>query len=261
MDGENHDDDFKKVKKTANEQTTDKYGEDANGFTLKDNEDMKDGMNRNRKMTDILMLILFVSFIGAMGFCTVYGLKHGKTRKLTAPLDGSNNFCGVTPGFEGYNKLYLTDLNSISATGIFSKGVCVQACPKKAGDALVAKATTLVTDVSALTAAYPTNDIVGYCFPTSTKVLPEGMKAGWKAAKASFLSNPVGSYFNDMYLSSRAVYASFGMGVVYCFIYIYLMSLFAETIAWVCVAVAQLGFILVAVGAWFMRAAEAEKAL
>ena len=259
MDGE-QDDDYKKVKKTANEQTTDKYGDDANNFSLADNENMKNGMCRDRKMTDILMLIIFMAFIGAMGFCTVYGINHGKTKKLTAPLDGSDNFCGITPGFEGYDNLYLTDLNSISAVGIFSKGVCVKACPVKAGDAIVAKPNTVVTDVSTLKAAYPTKEVVGYCFPSSTDAVPDGMKAGWKAAKASFLSNPVGAYFNDMYLSSRAIYASFGMGVVYCFVYIYLMSLFAETIAWICVGVAQLGFILLSVGCWFMRAAEAEKA-
>jgi len=61
-----------------------------------------------------------------------------------------------------------------------------------------------------------------------------------------------------MYLSSRAIYISFGMGVIYCFIFIYLMSMFAETIAWICVGTAQLAFILLAIGFWFMRAAEVE---
>jgi len=62
-----------------------------------------------------------------------------------------------------------------------------------------------------------------------------------------------------MYLSSRAIYWSFGTGVLYCFIYIYLMSAFAETIAWICVAMAQLGFIGLTVGCWFYRDAEIQK--
>lgn len=43
------------------------------------------------------------------------------------------------------------------------------------------------------------------------------------------------------------------MSVIYSFVFIYMMSAFAEPIAWVCVALAQLGFIGAAVGSWFWR--------
>lgn len=254
MDG---DDDFKAVKKTANEQTADKYGEDANGFTLKDNDDMKDGFNRNRKLTDLLLLAVYIAFIFAMGFCTSFGYKNGNVKKLTAPLDGADNFCGIG-NFSDYPQLYITKLDTIKLTDIFNSGVCVKKCPVTKGDLLEAKANTITTDVSALKAAYATKNVVSYCFPASTKNLGD-LKAGWNTAKKAFLENPAGAYFNDMYLSSRAIYASFGMGVLYCFLYIMLMSYFAETIAWVCVGVAQIAFIGLAVAAWFMRSAEVEK--
>lgn len=43
------------------------------------------------------------------------------------------------------------------------------------------------------------------------------------------------------------------MSVIYSFVFIYLMSAFAEPIAWICVVLAQLAFIGGAVGGWFYR--------
>lgn len=48
---------------------------------------------------------------------------------------------------------------------------------------------------------------------------------------------------NDLYLASTAIWASIAMAPIYCFIFIAIMSAFAETIAWLCVAVVQLGLI------------------
>lgn len=87
------------------------------------------------------------------------------------------------------------------------------------------------------------------------------MKDGWKMALDSFLSNPIGKYFNDLYLSSRAIYWSMGMGVIYCFAFIYLMSAFAETIAWICVVLIQLGLIGLAGFGWFQRGVIADQAM
>ena len=259
MDAMEGDDNFNKVKKTSAEQTKDKYGGEADGFSIKDQPGMEKGLNRDRKLTDILMLILFIAFIVAMGFCTSIGFKNGNVNRLMAPLDSSDNFCGETTGFESYKYLYLQDLSQASAIAIFNSGLCVKKCPTAKDEVMEGKANNETTDVSSLKAKYATMNVVGYCFPASGKALPAEFKDGWAAAKKSFLSNPVGAYFNDMYLSSTAIYASFGMGVVYCFIYIYLMSMFAETIAWICVALTQIALIGLAVGFWFLRAAEVTK--
>jgi hypothetical protein len=56
-------------------------------------------------------------------------------------------------------------------------------------------------------------------------------------------NNPEGRQIYDLYLSSRAIYASIGMAVVYCLGYIYLMSIFAEYIAWSMIGLTQLGLL------------------
>lgn len=42
------------------------------------------------------------------------------------------------------------------------------------------------------------------------------------------------------------------MSVVYSILFIYFLSLFGETIAWICVVILQLGFIAVPVIGWYM---------
>lgn len=46
-----------------------------------------------------------------------------------------------------------------------------------------------------------------------------------------------------MYDSSRAIYWSMGMSLVYCLLFIYLMSAFAECISWGIIILVQLGLI------------------
>ena len=59
--------------------------------------------------------------------------------------------------------------------------------------------------------------------------------------------------FYDLYLSSNAIWASVALAPIWCFIFIAIMSAFAETIAWVCVALVQIGLIGGAVGCWLYR--------
>ena len=72
--------------------------------------------------------------------------------------------------------------------------------------------------------------------------LKETRPQDYQAAKTAFqtfkdgvndlLNTKLGGGVTDIYLSSRAVNWSIGLSIVYCIIYIYLMSLFAEYIAW-----------------------------
>jgi len=71
--------------------------------------------------------------------------------------------------------------------------------------------------------------------------------------KQVFENSSAGKYVNDLYLSSTSCYISIGMSVVYCLVYIYLMSAFAEPIAWFCVFVLQVFLAAVAGGLWFAR--------
>jgi len=48
---------------------------------------------------------------------------------------------------------------------------------------------------------------------------------------------------SDLGKASKAIKTSIVMGIVYCLAFIYLMSWFVETLAWICVALVQLSLI------------------
>lgn len=54
-------------------------------------------------------------------------------------------------------------------------------------------------------------------------------------------SNAAGRQFLDIYKSSTAVFIACAMSIVFCFAYIYLMSYFAEQIAWTIIGITQVG--------------------
>jgi hypothetical protein len=58
-----------------------------------------------------------------------------------------------------------------------------------------------------------------------------------------FEKDPTGKGIKDLYLSSKAIYWSIGLSLVYSLLYIYLMSVAAEYIAWTMIAFVQLGLL------------------
>ena len=224
------DDNFVRDKpKNEEERRKAKYGGAADDFSLK-GSGMEEGLVREgRGCTDPLCLLLFLAFVGSMGYLSYYGHQHGDVERLVAPVDASLNLCGVTPGYEEYKKLYITDFATPNINAIFDSALCVKACPTEVPFVLDCKTNDKVAscDVAA-DAQYRTKGMLGYCFPASTDELPDSFKAGWELALATFQSSEAGQFFNDMYLSSRAIYISIGMSVVYAFIFVGLMSAFAE---------------------------------
>ena len=191
-----------------------------------------------------------------MGFCTSYGYKNGKVDMLISPLDGDKNFCGSQAGFEDYPKLYITDFGFSTPNAIFASGVCVKKCPTKGDTTIDCKPTKSVKkcdDPEIIKNLYKTKSVMDYCFPASKADLPPSFVDGWAAALKSFSQSSIGKNFNDMYLSSRAMYCSIAMGVVYSFIFIYLMSFFAETISWIIIALVQGGLWAACAGCWVTR--------
>ena len=69
------------------------------------------GPFNERRCTDVLCCIIFMVFLTGMGFCTSYGYAEGNPLKLVAPIDGDENICGVTPGYEDYQYLFIGDLH------------------------------------------------------------------------------------------------------------------------------------------------------
>ena len=102
MSYKDHDDDYQDMDGGKPKYATDKeriqakYGDDAAGHTLKGDEKFAEGINKKQRICqDIICLIVFVAYVGAMGYMTGYGYIHGDVKKLLAPLDGNENFCGI----------------------------------------------------------------------------------------------------------------------------------------------------------------------
>ena len=164
--------------------------------------------------------------------------------------------CGEATGgaeYPAHPKLFISNLALENIGDIFKSAVCVDKCPTAKTTAINCIPSGSVSSCADLK-PYATTTILTYCFPVvSDPSFPEDFKTGWKLAMDQFKSSQPGSSLEDLYLSSTAIFASIGMGVVYSFIFIYIMSLFAEYIAWFCIALTQLGLIAGAVGCWLLR--------
>lgn len=110
--------------------------------------------------------------------------------------------------------------------------------------------------------AYKSKSVIDYCIPTPTAFKedrPDDVAAVETALKLMTQSGP-GVYLNDLYLSSTSIFYSMGTAFALCIVYIYLMSIFAEYLAWGLVILTQLGLIAVAGGAFVYRSQLAKEA-
>jgi len=183
----------------------------------------------------------------------VHGLLNGDIGKYTAPLDANAKFCGYAKGLEAYPYMYFKDLLG-SPSEILGSGVCVKACPATAGAALSC-ATADAAACAKIKDAHKSYAAGHFCVPSlaSLRATKSPAYETWRAMLTEVLTkNPTGRKVYDLYLSSRAIYISIGMAVVYCLGYIYLMSLFAECIAWAMIALTQVGLIVGALYAVFL---------
>ena len=92
-------------------------------------------MNKNRGCTDIICLIIFIAFLGSMGYLTFHAYNNGDVGKIMAPVyyddQGNPKFCGYDDAdskaalAEGGNPenakkyLYFTDLGPTNIMGLF----------------------------------------------------------------------------------------------------------------------------------------------
>jgi hypothetical protein len=175
----------------------------------------------------------------------IHGLLNGDIGKYTAPLDSKNNFCGYSKGVEAYPYMYFTDLLG-SPSAILGSGVCVKQCPATPGAALSCPAADAAA-CAKIKDAHKSYAAGYFCVPSlaSLRATHSPAYETWRAMLQEMLTkNPTGRKIYDLYLSSRAIYISIGMAIVYCLGYIYLMSLFAEYIAWTMIGLTQLGLLI-----------------
>lgn len=74
-------------------------------------------MVMNRGCTDVLMLLIFIVFVGSMVGLSGYAFVKGDKQRLFYPVvslgnsaNGVLQICGVDGDLVGYNNLYISDL-------------------------------------------------------------------------------------------------------------------------------------------------------
>lgn len=86
-------------------------------------------------------------------------------------------------------------------------------------------------------------DILGICLPTT---VPDDIKVAIDMIKEQVMGSGAGAYFSDLNRSSRSIFVSLAMSIIYSLLFIYFLSAFGETIAWICVVILQLALIALA---------------
>lgn len=126
---------------------------------------------------------------------------------------------------------------------MFKSAVCVKECPKPCQKDCVIETPSAEDGKREVDKIYETNRVAFMCLPDTERIKDETFVRNWLEVYKHFLENPVGSNFKDMWLSSRAMFLSFFMALIYCLLYIYLMSKFGHYIAWFAVILIQLALI------------------
>ena len=113
-----------------------KYEDDIQTFSLSNNSNIKTGVVTERWPQDVLCGCFFMAFCVGMVMIAWFGFTHGNARKLMAPLDKNNNFCGIGQ-YDDYSYLYITNATwHRNPDQMFETAVCVHSCPDGMGDQL-----------------------------------------------------------------------------------------------------------------------------
>lgn len=160
--------------------------------------------------------------------------------------------------------MMFTDFISASTSTILRSGVCVKKCPendkykwaeliKECKDNTKKKCEALKKGPAGKDRTpYATMQFVRYCLPKDTSHFTAPEKKGLAMMKKAFMESKAGTVFNDLWNSSRAVYTSMALALFWSIVFIYIMSIFAEPLAWCCVVLVQLGLIAAAIGSYFL---------
>lgn len=123
----------------------------------------------------------------------------------------------------------------------FESGWCVKECPSTKTAPIDFYKYENEAEPTIEGGQYATHDVLGYCLPLSVSDLSKEQQTAYKAIKASLLNNPAGASFNNMKKASTSIYIGMGMSVIWCLVFIYVISAFAEEIAWGIIVLTNLG--------------------
>ena len=248
-----------KPKLTKQEKKLAKYKDDMDAISL-DADTYKNGINEDRSCTDFFCLVVFGVFFVAMVAITGYTMKEGNVDKMVAPVDMHLNFCGFGDRAE-YQKLYFAYEGITESADLLNKGICMKSCPARHAQIDTANVhpddKTYINNYNDYysgenSGAYASKSVIDYCIPVPSDFKedrPDEVE-NVKQALAMMTQNGPGVLLNDLYLSSRAIYWSMATAFILCILYIYLMSIFAEYLAWGIVIITQIGLIAVTAGSF-----------
>jgi len=169
-----------------------------------------------RGCTDVLCLLVFIAFLGAMGHVTHYAVKNGNPKRLTHGFDFGGKLCGVDAGVEASPFLYYCPNSVVGSIplGLNLKApVCVSKCPTGDSETVTCLSqtapavqpatsvnpnqTVVLTQGVVQMQTYATKPILGlYCIPDLVKLNA--------IAQASGVATPVGLR-DSMFSSSGPV--------------------------------------------------------
>jgi choline transporter-like protein 2/4/5 len=112
-----------------------------------------DGPLGNRRCTDFLFFLIFIAFVGAMGYISKYALANGKPEELLSPVDYDGKLCGVGD-YSDYKHLYFLvtvkavfePQDSNSLFDLAFSPVCIDQCPVDATSKISCKGTSKINE-------------------------------------------------------------------------------------------------------------------
>jgi hypothetical protein len=155
---------------------------------------------------------------------------------------------------------------------ILDTGICMKACPHQ-GDpidvnhvhpsdvARIEEYNNYYSNIGTPQYAYKSHSLIDFCVPNPgafEQQRPNEVLV-WKMAMAKMLDSGPGQLLMDLYLSSRAIYTSIALAFVLSILYIYIMSMFAETLAWAMILLVQVGLIGMSVALFVTRSQEVDE--
>jgi hypothetical protein len=143
----------------------------------------------------------------------------------------------------------ISDWTGNTLEDLFAKSVCVEECPKTAKLDITCHPTSKVaecpTDGDWKVDSY---SIMKICIPLTP---PDAVQQKIDMIKSMITDSAAGAHIEDMRRASRAINTSIALSVVYSIVFIYFLSIFGETLAWICVVIIELLFIGATAAAYF----------
>eukprot|EP00928_Gymnodinium_smaydae_P039420 TRINITY_DN26933_c0_g1_i1.p1 TRINITY_DN26933_c0_g1~~TRINITY_DN26933_c0_g1_i1.p1 ORF type:complete len:700 (-),score=135.14 TRINITY_DN26933_c0_g1_i1:39-2138(-) len=92
-----------------------------------------------RRCTDVTCLLVFLVFLGGMGYVMSWALQNGNPRRLVHGLDFEGRLCGVDPGVETKPFLFWCPSGAVDSLGHplaldLKSPICLSSCPGTAAE-------------------------------------------------------------------------------------------------------------------------------